>query len=412
MRLGGVVCRERGSSRRPMPPSRTSSKPGPSGPNCSIACACCRCTSPAARTIVNPAAGARPSSRISATPAASHRDDLGRRGRRARPVSHWPGNVRELRHVLERVLAGGAPTRRFAPVICQSTCSRDRGPSRTGRWPAATLDEVERRYIALTLHRTRGNQTRAAAILGINRKALWEKRKRFGGISLANVAVLKAAFAPPCSLRGTTGSASGRLRLPALLGGDRACAAGRLAARQHHCDAAAGGDCRWSSLREIVHAFKCAGRRSLAAPLGGSLMRPRAARAGSHPSCLCTLHPWRRMQRGFNQADDLARTLHLPVHYPLATPPDDRPGGTPPPHSAGATWTARSPSHRWRHADGARRSAEQLSCWWTMSDDGRDPLRLRRSAHRVGYLREVRVLPDGGRYFAARATIQAGSTAA
>jgi DNA-binding protein Fis len=26
----------------------------------------------------------------------------------------------------------------------------------------------------------RGNQTKAAAILGISRKALWEKRKRFG----------------------------------------------------------------------------------------------------------------------------------------------------------------------------------------------------------------------------------------
>ncbi len=42
-----------------------------------------------------------------------------------------------------------------------------------------TLEEVERRYIALTLQLTRGNQTRAAAILGISRKGLWEKRKRF-----------------------------------------------------------------------------------------------------------------------------------------------------------------------------------------------------------------------------------------
>jgi len=43
-----------------------------------------------------------------------------------------------------------------------------------------TLDDVERRYIELTLTYARGNQTRAAAILGISRKALWEKRKRFG----------------------------------------------------------------------------------------------------------------------------------------------------------------------------------------------------------------------------------------
>ena len=43
-----------------------------------------------------------------------------------------------------------------------------------------TLDEVERRYIASTLRHVRGNQTEAARILGISRKALWEKRKRYG----------------------------------------------------------------------------------------------------------------------------------------------------------------------------------------------------------------------------------------
>jgi DNA-binding NtrC family response regulator len=43
-----------------------------------------------------------------------------------------------------------------------------------------TLEEVERRYIALTLQAARGNQTKAAAILGISRKSLWEKRKRYG----------------------------------------------------------------------------------------------------------------------------------------------------------------------------------------------------------------------------------------
>jgi len=45
--------------------------------------------------------------------------------------------------------------------------------------PLPTLEDVERRYLALTLHRTHGNQTQAAVILGISRKALWEKRKRF-----------------------------------------------------------------------------------------------------------------------------------------------------------------------------------------------------------------------------------------
>ena len=43
-----------------------------------------------------------------------------------------------------------------------------------------TLEEVERRYIASTLRQVRGSQTDAARLLGISRKALWEKRKRYG----------------------------------------------------------------------------------------------------------------------------------------------------------------------------------------------------------------------------------------
>lgn len=43
-----------------------------------------------------------------------------------------------------------------------------------------TLDDVERRYIAATLRHVRDNQTEAAHLLGISRKALWEKRKRYG----------------------------------------------------------------------------------------------------------------------------------------------------------------------------------------------------------------------------------------
>jgi ComF family protein len=68
------------------------------------------------------------------------------------------------------------------------------------------------------------------------------------------------------------------------------------------------------TLREIIHAFKYEGRRSLAHALGGM-----AREAGSRvlQGCDCVvpvpLHPWRRMGRGFNQARDLAQRLELPV---------------------------------------------------------------------------------------------------
>ena len=40
--------------------------------------------------------------------------------------------------------------------------------------------EVERDEIAKALAHTRGHQGKAALLLGISRKALWEKRKRYG----------------------------------------------------------------------------------------------------------------------------------------------------------------------------------------------------------------------------------------
>lgn len=68
------------------------------------------------------------------------------------------------------------------------------------------------------------------------------------------------------------------------------------------------------SLRDIVHAFKYERRRVLAAPLG-ALMRAAGADvlAGADAVVPVPLHPLRVLERGFNQADDLARELRLPV---------------------------------------------------------------------------------------------------
>jgi DNA-binding NtrC family response regulator len=92
----------------------------------------------------------------------------------------WPGNVRELRHVVDRAYdaAGGGDIRlQHLPheILEAPAAGSDRALA--GR---PTLDEVERRYIAATLQHARGNQTEAARLLGISRKALWEKRKRYG----------------------------------------------------------------------------------------------------------------------------------------------------------------------------------------------------------------------------------------
>ncbi len=68
------------------------------------------------------------------------------------------------------------------------------------------------------------------------------------------------------------------------------------------------------ALRQIIHAFKYDQRRMLAQPLARL-----AAWAGSElladadAVVPVPLHPWRSLQRGFNQADDLARHLGPPV---------------------------------------------------------------------------------------------------
>ena len=93
---------------------------------------------------------------------------------------HWPGNVRELRHVLERMLLAGVGDEIRAGALPMEILEEQEAYLAPGVGKRPTLEDVERRYIELTLAFARGNQTRAAAILGISRKALWEKRKRFG----------------------------------------------------------------------------------------------------------------------------------------------------------------------------------------------------------------------------------------
>jgi ComF family protein len=67
-------------------------------------------------------------------------------------------------------------------------------------------------------------------------------------------------------------------------------------------------------MKEIIHALKYERRRSIAPPLG-ELMRQTGARLLQDADLVVPvpLHPRREYQRGFNQADDLARHLGVPV---------------------------------------------------------------------------------------------------
>jgi DNA-binding NtrC family response regulator len=91
----------------------------------------------------------------------------------------WPGNVRELRATVERA-ALYSPGDTVAPAALPGHVREQPRSLWAGRDRSPTLKDVEQAYIRHVLEQTDGNQTRAASVLGISRKALWEKRRRFG----------------------------------------------------------------------------------------------------------------------------------------------------------------------------------------------------------------------------------------
>ncbi len=86
----------------------------------------------------------------------------------------FPGNVRELRNGLERALLMSS-TGRVTPGVLPPNWLVARG---AGKLPS--LEDIEREYIAQVLNQTRGKKTKAAEVLGISRKTLLEKRKKYG----------------------------------------------------------------------------------------------------------------------------------------------------------------------------------------------------------------------------------------
>ena len=89
---------------------------------------------------------------------------------------HWPGNVRELENVIQRLVVmtdGGLIEVPDLPSLMRFSALRDVGFHRT-------LAEVEEEYIRNVLASVNGNKTRAAKVLGIDRKTLREKLKLRG----------------------------------------------------------------------------------------------------------------------------------------------------------------------------------------------------------------------------------------
>ncbi|HEV2671829.1 MAG TPA: sigma-54 dependent transcriptional regulator [Gemmatimonadales bacterium] len=89
----------------------------------------------------------------------------------------WPGNVRELRNVIERAMIfaddGELRVEQLPPLELLA-------PTPETAQAGATLVDAEKAHIQRTLAAFDGNVQRAAEALGISRKNLWEKRKKYG----------------------------------------------------------------------------------------------------------------------------------------------------------------------------------------------------------------------------------------
>jgi DNA-binding NtrC family response regulator len=85
----------------------------------------------------------------------------------------WPGNVRQMQHLVER-LTILAPNDR----IDQESVSDALAAMESRDSTSETLEDAERDQIRKVLAATGGNKSRAAQILGIERKTLYRKLER------------------------------------------------------------------------------------------------------------------------------------------------------------------------------------------------------------------------------------------
>jgi DNA-binding NtrC family response regulator len=89
---------------------------------------------------------------------------------------HWPGNVRELRNVVHRAFILATSELDLRNVVGRPMIQSAVGDELTLRIPVGTnLADAERWMIIATLKKCGGNKTRAAALLGVSLKTLYNR---------------------------------------------------------------------------------------------------------------------------------------------------------------------------------------------------------------------------------------------
>jgi len=104
----------------------------------------------------------------------------------------WPGNVRQLVNELSRIVAYAEPDSTITPALLSPEVQASRRTVRVmpGEEPEIrvrldqplgdAVDAIERVMVIRALERAHGNYENAARLLGISRKGLFLKRRRWG----------------------------------------------------------------------------------------------------------------------------------------------------------------------------------------------------------------------------------------
>jgi DNA-binding NtrC family response regulator len=104
----------------------------------------------------------------------------------------WPGNVRQLVNEVRRLVALAEPDGRLGPALLSAEIQASRKTTRLapGDEPEIRIrmdqplndavEMIEQAMVKRALDRARGNYENAARLLGISRKGLFLKRRRWG----------------------------------------------------------------------------------------------------------------------------------------------------------------------------------------------------------------------------------------
>jgi len=93
---------------------------------------------------------------------------------------HWPGNIRELAHVLERSVALAQHEVLGIDDLPGELRGDAPAPATDIFGDRPTLEALKQRYIQRVFEESGGNVTRAAAVLGVDRRSLYRMLQRYG----------------------------------------------------------------------------------------------------------------------------------------------------------------------------------------------------------------------------------------